>query len=692
MSEKLIEIIKKRFKSPFHFKELAKYLNIKGRERIKLLNSLRALSKNNEILALSNGYFAIKGTLKEMLCKVSCHRDGYGFAIPVEEKMEDLFLPPKTLKNIYDGDTVWVRRIERKGKKPEAEIIRVEERGIKRVVGKIEKHKGFLILKPADRRLFWPLIIRKKNQYNLNPGDYAVAKIIRYPEDGFGEGEIEQILSGDSYEIELKNILIKLNLPESYPETAQKEALIIAKKLPELKDLERKDLTRLPFVTIDGEKAKDFDDAVCLKREKKGFRLYVAVADVSHFVKKDSHLDREALFRGNSYYFPDRAVPMLPHILSDELCSLKPKEDRLSFVVEIFYSDDGIRRSYDFYLAKIKSKYRLTYNQVEGLLNGKISISKNIDQMLGLMRELTGILLEDRDNRGSIDFDLPEPEIIIGLNGRIEDIIKAKRLLSHRIIEEFMIAANRVVAEWFISREIPTIFRIHEPPSEDKITNLSVFLKHLGYSKVLTSPHSKTFQSILKSFKNKIYERIVNTVVLRSMMQARYSPEPVGHFGLALDAYLHFTSPIRRYADLCVHRDLKDYYLLSRKIKDRKKHYEYLLKVCEQINRREREAFDAERELYDFSCVSFMKQFLGDDFEGVISNITKNGVFVELKDYFIEGFIPLEDLKDDYYIFDENRLRLVGKRRKKIYYLGKEVVVKLIRADVFAKRLYFVLV
>ncbi len=692
MSKELIEIIKKRFKNPFHFKDLARYLNIKGKDRIKLFNNLQNLAKNDQLISLPDGYFALKGILKEILCKVSCHRDGYGFAIPLDEKSGDLFLPPNVLKDIYDGDTVWVRKKERKGKKPEGEIIRIEERGIKKIIGKIERYKGLTIVRPVDRRLFWPLILKSKDRANFNPGDYVTAVITKYPEKGFGEGEIEEILSGDSYEIELKNILVKLNLSEKYPEIAQKEAEILAKKIYSVSELERKDLTHIPFVTIDGERAKDFDDAVYLKKDKKGYRLFVAIADVSSFVKKDSHLDKEALFRGNSYYFPDRAVPMLPNILSDELCSLKPQVDRLSFVAEIFYSSDGVRKSCDFYLAKIRSRDRLTYNQVEDVLNEKESISKSTDSMLFLMRELTGILAEERDERGSIDFDLPEPEIIIGLNGRIEDIIRAKRLLSHRIIEEFMIAANRVVAEWFINREIPTIFRIHEPPSEEKLMNLSVFLRHLGYNKPLTSVTPKTFQSILKTFKGKGYERIVNTVVLRSMMQAKYSPEPKGHFGLAIDAYLHFTSPIRRYADLCVHRDLRNYYLLSKKINDKKRLYQHLLKICEQINKREREAFEAEREIYDFSCVNFMKQFIGDDFEGIISNITKNGVFVELKDYFIEGFISLEDMQDDYYIFDEERLRLVGKRKKKIYYIGKEVQVKLVKADTFTKRLYFALI
>ncbi|MCX7991402.1 MAG: ribonuclease R [Proteobacteria bacterium] len=692
MKDNLLDIIKKRFNRPFHYKELVKVLKIKGKDKINLLNSLIKLVNRNELVKLKGDYFAVKGSVKEILCRVSCHRDGYGFAIPIEERSEDLFLPPHQLVDIYDGDIVWVRKKERKGKKSEGEIIRIESRGVTKIVGRVERYKNLLIVRPTDKRFFWPLIIKNKENRSFSIGDYVVSKIIKYPIKGWGEAIIEEVISGDSYEIEIKNLLVKLNISEKYPEIAEKEALIIAKKGTKKDSLERKDLRKLNFVTIDGERAKDFDDAVYLKKEKNGYRLYVAIADVSNYVKKGTELDKEALYRGNSYYFPDRAVPMLPHILSDNLCSLKPLEDKLTFVVEIFYDNYGIRKFYDFYLAIIKSKHRLTYEIVDEVLKGNINVDNKTDDMLFKMRELTGILCGEREERGSIDFDLPEPEIIIGLNGKIEDIVKSKRLFSHRLIEEFMISANRAVAEWFIDRKIPSIFRVHEPPSAEKINNLAVFLKHLGYSLPQKAVSTKIFREILDNFKNSPYERLVNTIVLRSMMQAKYSPEPLGHFGLAIDAYLHFTSPIRRYSDLVVHRDLKNFHLLGKKPKNEEARFEELLKICNEINKREREAFDAEREIYDFSAVTFMKDYEGDDFKGIISNITKNGIYVELIDYFIEGFVPLEEMLDDYYIFEEEKLRMIGRRRKKIYTLGKEVVVKLVKADIFTKKIYFVLI
>lgn len=626
------------------------------------------------------------------MCRVACHRDGYGFAIPLEEREEDIFLPPPQLMDVYDGDIVWVRKRKSRGKKSEGEIIRIQERGVKKIVGKVEKHKGYLVVKPNDKRFFWPLIIKDEKEKNFGIGDFVVSKITKYPERGLGEGIIEEILSGDSYELELKNILVKLNISEKYPEIAEKNAIRIAKKGIENNIIDRKDLRSLNFVTIDGEKAKDFDDAVFLKKEKNGYRLYVAIADVSCFVKKGTELDKEALYRGNSYYFPDRAIPMLPSILSDNLCSLRPNEDKLTLVAEIFYDKYGVRKYYEFYPAIIKSKHRLTYEIVDEVLNGNVSIDKKTNDMLINMRELTGILCQEREERGSIDFDLPEPEIIIGLNGKIEDIAKSKRLFSHRLIEEFMISANRTVAEWFIDRKIPTIFRVHEPPSEDKINNLSIFLRHLGYTLPQKRLSSKIFRDIVNSFKNSPYERLINTMVLRSMMQAKYSPEPIGHFGLAIDAYLHFTSPIRRYSDLVVHRDLRSFYFLRKKTKDEDNRYEELLKICNEINKREREAFDAEKEIYDFSCVTFMKNFEGDDFKGIISNISKNGIYVELIDYFIEGFIPIEELLDDYYIFEEDRVRLIGRRKKKVFNIGKEVIVKLVKADTFTKKIYFALI
>ncbi len=692
MADNLLEIIKKRFNRPFHYKELSKILKLKGKDKIKLLNSLMNLVSSNKLIKLRGDYFAIKGTVREILCRVSCHRDGYGFAIPLEEKEEDIFLPPSQLRDIYDGDIVWVRKRQSRDRKYEGEILRIEKRSVTKIVGRVEKFKGFLIVNPTDKRFFWPLVIKNKDKKDFKVGDYVIAEILKYPERGLGEGLVDEVITGDNYELEVKNILVKLNISEKYPEIAEKDAFTIIKKGLDDKKFQRKDLRELNFVTIDGERAKDFDDAVYLKKEKSGFRLYVAIADVSSYVKKGTHLDKEALFRGNSYYFPDRAIPMLPHMLSDNYCSLRPNEDKLTVVVEIFYDNNGIKRSHEFYLSLIKSKHRLTYEAVDEVLKGNCRIDKKTDEMLSKMGELTNILWKEREKRGSIDFDLPEPEIIIGLNGKIEDIVKTKRLFSHRLIEEFMISANRAVAEWFIEREIPTIFRVHEPPSEEKTINLASFLKHLGYSFAAQKPSAKIFRDILNNFYNSPYEKLVNTIVLRSMMQAKYSPVPLGHFGLAIDAYLHFTSPIRRYSDLVVHRDLKNFYFLGKKIKKDEERVEELYKICNELNKREREAFDAEREIYDFSCVNFMKDFLGDDFNGIISNITKNGIFVELLDYFIEGFIPLEELRDDYYIFDEERLSLVGKRRKKIFHIGKEVNIKLVKADIFAKKLFFALI
>lgn len=692
MKKNILEIIKKRFNRPFHYKELAKILNLKGKNKINLLNFLLSLVDKKELVRLKGDYFAVKGSVKEVLCRVSCHRDGYGFAIPIEEKEEDIFLPPHELADIYDGDIVCVRKKRKGDKKTEGEIIKIESRGIKKIVGKVKKFKGHLIVVPSDKRFFWPLIIKNPNKKMINVGDFVIAKITKYPERGFGEGEIEEVISGDRYDVEIKNILIKLNIDERYPEFAEKYAFKIVEKgffdiLPE-----RRDLRKLNFITIDGERAKDFDDAVFLKKEKDGYRLFVAIADVSTYVKKGSVLDKEALYRGNSYYFPDRAVSMLPSILSDDLCSLKPREDRLAIVVDIFYDLYGERKKTFFYPALIRSKHRLTYEYVEEVFKGNSSIDKKTDTMLFNMRELTGILCKEREDRGSIDFDLPEPEIIIDFNGRIENIVKSKRILSHRLIEEFMISANRAVAEWFINKDIPTIFRIHEPPSEEKLNNLTVFLKNLGYHLPVNCISSKLFKDVLKFFKNTPYERLVNTVVLRSMMQAKYSPEPKGHFGLAIDSYLHFTSPIRRYADLVVHRDLINFCFLNKKIRAKNRRLDELASICNEINKREREAFDAEKEIYDFSCVSFMKKFEGDDFKGIISNVTKNGIYVELIDYFIEGFVPIGDMTDDYYIFEEERLRMIGKRKKKIFSIGKEVVVKLVRADLETKRIFFVLV
>lgn len=620
---------------------------------------------------------------------ISCHRDGYGFAIDLDNKMEDIFLPPHTLKDVYDRDIALVKvKRDRFGRK-EGEVVKILERGVKKVVGAIYKIRDNFYVRPHDLKMFWPVLLeRKKHSLSYDVGDYAVVKITQYPQNGIARGIVTEILENDDYNIEINNLIAKTGIEKEYPERAVKEALSAIEKVLQKENVKRKDLTRLNFVTIDGERAKDFDDAVYVKKNKDGYKLYVAIADVSAFVTEDGYLDREALFRGNSYYFPDRVFAMLPFELSNEECSLKPNSVRLAFVVEITYNLKGEKLKDNFYLAKIKSKARLTYEEVEEFFCGKGGIDEEIGKMLFLMRELTELLYSHRYEKGTIDFDFPEPEIIIGLKGRIENIIKAQRLSSHRIIEEFMIAANIAVAEWFQRNDIPTIYRIHESPDHEKIRNLRQFLRPLGVD-LKENPQPKDIQRIIQCFKNSPYERVVSTLTLRSMKQAKYSPFNSGHYGLALENYLHFTSPIRRYADLVVHRILKNSLIFGRKIKNLDKFVERLSEISLHISKRERLALEMEREIFNFSCAKLMSEMIGEEFKGVISSVTPQGLYVELLDYFVEGFVPVEYLKDDYYRYDERSFSLVGNKKKRRFTIGKEVNVIVFNVHLPTKRIEF---
>jgi len=687
-----IKKVKQKFgKSAFSIEELLQYLHFNKNLYKKINNLLKKMVKEGYLIEFQKNKYIFKDNTKLVEGTVSCHRDGYGFLIPSDTNEKDVFLPPKTLKGIFDGDKVLVRVIKRKNK-IEGEVVKILQRGITKVVGIVKKKNKQFMIQPLDDKLLWPMVIisKEKDIGQINTGDYVVARVITYPEHGYGTVHVEEKIYGNDYDAEVKRLIIKANISEQYPEKAVKEIEQLLKSgFSDVKN--RRDLTKLMFVTIDGEQAKDFDDAVFIKKDKSGYKLFVAIADVSSYVRENTYLDKEAQFRGNSYYFPDRVYPMLPHLLSDDLCSLKPNVERLVVVAEIHYDKNGKRKYYDIYPAKIVSKHRLTYEKVDKYLKREEACEAKLLKLLSTMQELTELLCMDRFERGSIDFDLPEPTILISLTGNIENIIKSERLISHRIIEEFMISANRVVAEWFTENEIPTIYRVHEEPDIDKIKNLSQLLRGLGYNlKEKVTP--KDMQNLLSQFKNTIYEKFVNKVVLRSMKQARYSTNPIGHFGLALEHYLHFTSPIRRYADLIVHRQLLKYKFSNRKVKDKERETEKLEKISDAISKRERVAWEIEKEIFNFASAKLMYDRIGEEFEGVVSSVTSSGLYIELIDFFVEGFLPVENMRDDYYIFDEKNYKMFGKRKKRVFHIGKDVRVKLVNVDIFTKRIEFLLI
>ncbi|MFN3505795.1 MAG: ribonuclease R, partial [Caldimicrobium sp.] len=483
------------------------------------------------------------------------------------------------------------------------------------------------------------------------------------------------------------------NLPQEFSEQVQKELNKLPEEVTEQDFKGRIDLRDLPFVTIDGETARDFDDAIYVKKTAKGYKLWVAIADVSHYVKRKTHLDEEAYLRGTSVYFPVMVLPMFPPKLSNHLCSLNPFVDRLAMVVEITYNKKGDILKTDFYEAVIHSKARLTYTEVKKMLLDKdeatISKYKKIYPMLLEAGELAQILREKRIERGSLDFDLPEPEIIINLEGQIENIIKRERNLAHMLIEDFMIAANEAVAEFLTEKGYPFLYRVHDKPDENKIRDLLTFLplesEEISLEKEITP---KFIQKFLEATQEHPLGYLYHHFILRSLKQAKYAPQNVGHFGLASSCYCHFTSPIRRYPDLVVHRTLKS---ALRKKKPPYKEDE-LEEMGKHLSKQERLAEEAEREvLKKFQCF-FMKDKVGETFEGIISGVTAFGFFVDLTEFLVSGIVRVVDLVDDYYVLDDKGISLIGKHTGKVFQIGQKVKVKIKDVDLRKFQINFLLV
>ncbi|MBI5198998.1 MAG: ribonuclease R [Nitrospirae bacterium] len=686
------EEIFSRFKEssyrPLHMREMLLTFKVSKEGRRAFKRMIKELVRDGEIIKTRKNQYGLPEKMSLIAGRLQCHRDGYGFVIPEKTGEADIFIPSRNLSGAMHGDRV-ISRIEhfREGMKREGRVIRVLERAHKRVVGKYEESKNFRYVVPNDPRIGQDIYIGPRERKEATRGDIVVAEILSYPSPTRGpEGRIIKILGRpDDSGITTDIIIEEYELPQSFPSKVLEESKMVPQKISKTMFRKRKDLRDLNTVTIDGEKAMDFDDAVSVKRLSGGsILLWVHIADVSYYVPWDSLLDEEARIRGTSTYFPDRVIPMLPEELSNGICSLKPHKDRLAVTVEMEFDREGNRVRTDFYDCVINSNERMTYTSVK-----KILVDQDPEECkryryliddFRIIEELALRLRDRRMHRGSLDFDLPEPEIILNLRGEIKDILIAERNIAHRIIEEFMIAANEAVASYISDLQIPFIYRIHEEPNRDKVEEFLDFLKGFGYL-IKKKIHSRVLQRILEEVKNKPEERLINNVMLRSMKQARYSVENLSHFGLASRCYTHFTSPIRRYPDLIVHRILKE--ARNGPLPSKKKCYleGILNEIAIQTSERERIADEAEREAVDSLKVRFMKDKVGEEYKGVITGVASYGLFVQLKDIFVEGLVHISALRDDYYSFNERSHLLAGKRTKRTYRLGDEVKVRVDRVD-----------
>jgi len=630
---------------------------------------------------------------------LSKHRKGFGFVIPENDQEGDVFISSSGINGAMNGDSVVVRLLplSEASRSREGVIHQVLKRAAVEIVGTFEKSKRFGFVVPDDRRFNDDIFVMKKDFNGARTGDKVVVKITRYPDkSNSAEGKIEEIISrsgeagGD-----IKALIRQYNLTQEFPEKVDKEAKKIPLRITEDEIRRRVDLREKTIITIDGADAKDLDDAVSVEKLSNGhYRLGVHIADVSHYVTDGSQLDKEALKRGNSVYLIDQVIPMLPKILSNGICSLNPNVDRLTMSVTMEINEKGRVINHEIFESVIHSKARMVYGDVSDMLENKneelIAQYKDIYPDLLIMEELAGTLRKAREARGSLDFDFDEAYITLNDKGIPISVETAERRVANRIIEEFMLVANETIAEYFFWLEVPFVYRVHESPSPEKIEEFKRFIKSFGFN-LKGNPeniHPKALNEIIQSVEGKPEEHVVNTVMLRSMKKAFYGTECAGHFGLGVKYYCHFTSPIRRYPDLIIHRIIKESIqgkLDAKRIRALKRKTN---RAAEISSATERQAQELEREVEKLKKAEYMTYHVGETYDGIISGVTGFGFFVEIENT-IEGMVRVDYLNDDYYDYEASKYRLIGRRTNKIYALGDKVTVKVHSVDLQERDINF---
>ncbi len=702
----LLEFFRTRTGRPLLVREIMRQFKLSSEDRRHLKRLLGELVTEGAIVRNRGNRFGLPEKMDLETGTFQANPAGYGFVLPEKKGKTDVYIAAVSRLDAMDGDKVVVRVTPPAGRKKatgkrEGVIIRILERARTRIIGTFERSQlrterhGFVM--PKDQRLMQDMVIAPENIGGAKPGDLVAAEILAYPLRGRpAEGKITRVIGrpGDPG-IDAELVIEEHELPVAFSPAVLQEASAIPQEVKPSMRRNRQDLRSLPTVTIDGEKARDFDDALSIEKIKGGWRLWVHIADVAHYVREGCFLDQEAYARGTSVYLPDRAIPMLPEALSNGICSLNPKVDRLTLTAEMDIDRNGAVFRYDIYESVIRSDERMTYTAVRQILADRDPILRKryapLVPKFELMAELMEVMRGKRLRRGSIDFDLPEPEIVLDLQGQMTDIVRAERNMAHQLVEEFMLAANETVAGHLEDLGIPLIYRIHEEPAEDKMSDLAEFLSTIG---ITLPPADKMkprhIQRAVASVKGTPVEVLVNTVVLRTMKQARYSDVNVGHFGLAAETYTHFTSPIRRYPDLIVHRILKN---AVRGVYEAKeavtKLADALPEAAVHCSLRERTAMEAERDVVAMLKVRFMQDKLGEVYDGIITGVTQFGLFVQLRELFVEGLVHVSTLTDDYYHFIENRHCLRGERRKRVFRIGDSLRVQVDRVDIERKRIDF---
>lgn len=689
--EFMLQILKEQG-IPMNEKALQSLLDITEEENEIFGRRVSAMLREGQLMRNRKGDICVVEKLDLIKGKVQGHADGFGFLIP-DDGSPDLFLSAKEMHKALHGDRVMVREIgvDRRGRR-EGTIVEVLERAVTQLVGRLHADHGILYVEAENKRISQDILIPREESMNASAGQVVMVNIIQQPtKNAQPIGRIVEILgeyTAPGMEIEIA--LRKHDLPYQFPPEVEKLSARFPGNVLKTELLERADIGHLPLVTIDGETARDFDDAVYCERDGKGYKLYVAIADVSHYVHPHDALDREALTRGNSVYFPRRVIPMLPEVLSNGLCSLNPQVERLCMVCEMSLDGTGDFSEYRFYPAVMYSHARLTYTKVASMLEDPKGDDakeyKNLLPHIQLLYKLFKVLLKARKKRGAIDFETIETQMIFNDQGKIECILPVKRNDAHRLIEECMLAANVCASDFLKKNKQPTVYRIHEGPTPEKLVALRDFLKEFGLQLGGgDGPSAKDYARTLTKIKDRPDAQLLQTVMLRSLRQAVYSPDNVGHFGLAYESYTHFTSPIRRYPDLLVHRAIKA--VLNGAVYS-PGDWQELGIHCSQTERR---ADDATRDVEAWLKCYYMQDKIGECFDGVISGVTGFGLFVALHGVYVEGLVHISELPSDYFHFDAAKHMLLGERSGRRYRLGDRLRVKIVRVDLESSKIDFVL-
>ena len=690
----VLDYLRHSRRGPIKAKEIAKGMDVAPRNFRDFRLVLRGMLERGRLYRVKGQRYAVPEKANLVAGRLAITQKGDGFVAP-DTGGQDVFVPGLSLESAMDGDQVVVRVEGRpRGRSPVGRVIKVLDRAHETVVGTFRRSGSFGVVHPRNRRISREILVAQGDQAKASEGDVVVARITTFGSGKMGPtGRIETVLGKSSDPgVDILSVIHDYGLPLAFPESvvsAARDAVSQRRKDPGELRTDRRDLH---VFTIDPADAKDHDDGLSIRPlEDESWEVGVHIADVSHFVRPDDEVDLEAFKRGTSVYLVDRVIPMLPHELSTDACSLLPDTDR--FAVSVFATVDPVGRVREarFERTEIRSRHKLSYEEAQAVLDNKKSIDRQTDEALRALAALAEILRERRKDRGSLDFDLPEGRVLLGEKGEPVSIRVVERLESHRLVEAFMLLANEIAAREAAQKRLPILYRVHEPPPTDKMRDLRTLLGRLSHRVSKGNISQKDLQAILKQVEGRPEEKLVSTVILRSMSRARYDVRNLGHYGLASDGYTHFTSPIRRYPDLWLHRVLVHTLVEGHAVPE---HWEGpgLKDRAERCSVRERVAEAAERESVDLKKVEYMERHLGDDFFGTVSGVTSFGIFVLLDDVFVEGLVHVNSMNDDYYIFRQDRYLLVGERSHRTFRLGDRLRIRVARVDKEERFIDFVIV